>query len=533
MTDTLGNSADARPTWKQHLSGIQWRWVLLTGVATPIVATGLVMLMITAYAARMSIAGSVDDTQVERFIVLTVPWLAPLIGIMITVGAASWTAHRAGSKPVLHGALVGLVVAIAGQAVGLVFSTGPNLLDLLSSLLVIGAGCMGGRLTRAALAQQEILYQISQAIGTASDPQAIVIAIGEHLDEPNVSHVALWQVVAQDRDKASIEIALSNTWSPQGVQSWPPGLRLDTDQVPSLAQLWQETPVLVRAREFTPPERAIWERLDVASVILLPLITSDGAWTGVLMIASRFASGVSRSKAHAYQTLGTQAALALENMRLVEQVRQAAVLEERQRLAREIHDTLAQGFTSIVMHLEAAEQGLPDEPETIQRHLDEARHTARDGLEQARRLVWALRPAHLERASLPEALARVAARWSEGTGIEAHVTTTGSVSPLPPEIEVTLLRALQEALTNIRKHAQASRVAVTLSYMDDLVVLDVQDDGTGFDPTQTPSAAQPVDGFGLTAMHERVQQMGGSLLVESAPGEGTTLAIEIPTSRRT
>jgi signal transduction histidine kinase len=208
------------------------------------------------------------------------------------------------------------------------------------------------------------------------------------------------------------------------------------------------------------------------------------------------------------------------------------VLEERQRLAREIHDTLAQGFTSIVMHLEAAEQGLPDEPETVQRHLDEARRTARDGLEQARRLVWALRPAHLERASLPEALARVAARWSEGAGKEAHVTTTGSVSPLPPEIEVTLLRALQEALTNVRKHAQANRVTVTLSYMSDLVVLDVQDDGAGFEPTQTPSAAQPVDGFGLTAMRERVQQLGGALLVESAPGEGTTLVIEIPTSRR-
>ena len=105
--------------------------------------------------------------------------------------------------------------------------------------------------------------------------------------------------------------------------------------------------------------------------------------------------------------------------------------------------------------------------------------------------------------------------------------------PLPPEIEVTLLRALQEALSNVRKHAQASQVAVTLSYIDDLVVLDVQDDGTGFELTQTPSAAQPVDGFGLTAMRERVEHLGGTLLVESAPGEGTTLVIEIPTSRRT
>ena len=101
-----------------------------------------------------------------------------------------------------------------------------------------------------------------------------------------------------------------------------------------------------------------------------------------------------------------------------------------------------------------------------------------------------------------------------------------------PEIDVTLLRALQEALTNVRKHAQADQVTVTLSYMDDLVVLDVQDDGAGFEQTQVPSTAQSAGGFGLTAMRERVQQLGGSLLVESAPGEGTTLAIEIPTSRR-
>jgi signal transduction histidine kinase len=530
MTDTPGNRTLVASRLKEQLSGIQWRWVLLAGVVTPIVATGLVMLLISAYAARLTLAGSVDDVQIERFVVLTTPWLAPLIGILLTVGAASWAARRAVSKPVLHGTLVGLFVAIAGQAVGLVFSAGPNLMDLLSSLLVIGAGWAGGRLTQAALAQQETLYQVSQAIGTVDNPQAMVDTIGEHLAEPSVSQIALWQVTAQD--KASIEVALSNAWSPQGAPAWSPGLCLDAAQVPSLTRLRQETPLLVRAREAAPSERAVWEDLDVGSAILLPLITPDGTWTGVLMIASRSAHSASRGKARAYQTLSTQVVLALENMRLVEQVRQTAVLEERQRLAREIHDTLAQGFTSIVMHLEAAEQGLPGEPETIQRHLDEARRTARDSLEQARRLVWALRPAHLERASLPEALARVAARWSEGLGVEAHVTTTGTGTPLPPEIEVTLLRALQEALTNVSKHAQASQVTVTLSYMDDLVALDVQDNGTGFEPTQAQSATQPVDGFGLTAMRERVEQLGGTLRVESAPGEGTTLAIEIPTSRR-
>ena len=103
MIDTLDDRSGVAPTLKERLSSIQWRWVLLAGVVTPIVATGLVMLTITAYAARQGIAGSVDDAQIERFVVWTTPWLAPLIGVMITVGTASWAARRAGSKPVLHG----------------------------------------------------------------------------------------------------------------------------------------------------------------------------------------------------------------------------------------------------------------------------------------------------------------------------------------------------------------------------------------------------------------------------------------------
>ncbi|MCS6843951.1 MAG: sensor histidine kinase [Caldilineales bacterium] len=128
----------------------------------------------------------------------------------------------------------------------------------------------------------------------------------------------------------------------------------------------------------------------------------------------------------------------------------------------------------------------------------------------------------LEGASLPEALRRVAARWAQETGIPAVVAVTGEPVPLHPEAEVTLLRAVQEALANVCKHAQARRVSVTLSYMEDQVTLDVQDDGVGFDP----SAA--TEGFGLAAMRQRVEQLGGSVAVESAPGHGTTVAVMLP-----
>ncbi|MCA9950804.1 MAG: sensor histidine kinase [Anaerolineales bacterium] len=205
--------------------------------------------------------------------------------------------------------------------------------------------------------------------------------------------------------------------------------------------------------------------------------------------------------------------------------RREGMLAERQRLAREIHDTLAQGFTSIVMHLEAAEQALPQDEATVQKHLNQARKTARISLEQARRVVADLRPDLLEQQSLPEALARAAARWSEESGVACTLTTTGTAVSLHPDIEITLLRATQEALNNIRKHAQAHAVTITLSYMGDILILDVQDDGIGIN-NATPTA--PSGGFGLKGMRERVQQCGGELLIESEPDEGTTLVVSIP-----
>jgi signal transduction histidine kinase len=205
--------------------------------------------------------------------------------------------------------------------------------------------------------------------------------------------------------------------------------------------------------------------------------------------------------------------------------RRAGVLEERQRLAREIHDTLAQGFTSIVMHLEAAEGALPDDLDTLQKHLDRARSTARTNLKQARRVVENLRPEVLEEFSLPDAIERTAARWREETGITLTTTITGTPIALHRDIEKTLLRAVQESLNNILRHAQASAVQLTLSYMEDVVMLDVQDNGAGFDEK---GPAPTEGGYGLQAMRERAELCGGSVTVESDPGEGTTVVVSIP-----
>jgi signal transduction histidine kinase len=203
------------------------------------------------------------------------------------------------------------------------------------------------------------------------------------------------------------------------------------------------------------------------------------------------------------------------------------VLAERQRLAQEIHDTLAQGFTSIVMHLEAAEQALPDDLDTLQRHLDQARGIARTSLDQARRVVQDLRPDLLEQQSLPDAIERTAVRWSEETGIPLTTNTTGEPITLHPDIEVTLLRATQEALNNVRKYAQATTVQLTLSYMPDVVILDVQDNGVGLNGAE-PSPLS--GGYGLQAMRQRAEHLGGSVTLESESAEGTTVVVTIPLS---
>ncbi len=164
---------------------------------------------------------------------------------------------------------------------------------------------------------------------------------------------------------------------------------------------------------------------------------------------------------------------------LLSQAREAGVLEERQRMAREIHDTLAQGMTGIITQLEAVRQSGPGAAR--ERRIDIAAQLARDSLSEARRSVQALRPEALAtNPRLPDALGEVAGQWSAVNGVAAVVTTTGDPVGLHAEIEVTLLRVRQEALANVAKDAAASRVGITLSYMADVVTLDVRDDGAGF-----------------------------------------------------
>jgi signal transduction histidine kinase len=210
--------------------------------------------------------------------------------------------------------------------------------------------------------------------------------------------------------------------------------------------------------------------------------------------------------------------------------RQAGIMQERQRLAREIHDTFTQALSSSVMQIEAMDATLSTDDTKGRQTLELVRRIARENLAEARRLLWALQPEVLERASLPEMLLSLAEHWTEESGVRVRVTITGQATSLRPEMEVTLLRATQEALANIRKHAQANSVVLTLSYMEDIVALDIQDDGIGFDPhgLPAPSLGETSGGFGLKALRERIEQLEGTFTLESTPDEGTTIAVALP-----
>jgi signal transduction histidine kinase len=212
--------------------------------------------------------------------------------------------------------------------------------------------------------------------------------------------------------------------------------------------------------------------------------------------------------------------------------RQAGILGERQRIAGDIHDTLTQGLASIVMLLEAAQAAYQAGQPEAGRRIEEAARTAREGLQDVRRLVWDLRPEALERGTLEEALARLTAQLEEQTGMAAQMVVTGEAGAIAPQVEVTLLRVAQEALANVRRHAHAREVTITLSYMEDEVALDVQDDGRGFHPAMLIGAS-PGGGLGLTAMRERVESLGGTLTVESTPGEGATVVAQLPSQMPT
>ncbi|MCX6896400.1 MAG: sensor histidine kinase [Verrucomicrobia bacterium] len=204
----------------------------------------------------------------------------------------------------------------------------------------------------------------------------------------------------------------------------------------------------------------------------------------------------------------------------------AAILKERNRMAREIHDTLAQDLSGISAQLEVARKKLPAGSEAAQSHLDLAHATARSSLQEARRSIWNMRSQVLEGRSLGAALSELLEHEARAAGISPEAVITGKVRRLPAAVENDLLRIGQEAIHNAIRHAKPTTVTLELEFAAKAVSLSVRDDGCGFDPNDTSFTGKTR--FGLKGMRERAQQTGGRLTVRSAPGQGTEISLEIP-----
>lgn len=253
---------------------------------------------------------------------------------------------------------------------------------------------------------------------------------------------------------------------------------------------------------------------------VLGALTAVGVWSANAAIVAE-----SRQRALLVAEL-TQARDEAESLAadLAVAQREAGAQAERARLARDIHDTLAQGFSSIVLLARAAGSASTD-PAQLPSLIAQIEHTAADNLDEARRVVRDLAPSGLHETPLPAALGRLLAQLQTQTGIETDLHVEGPVDHLPMALEVALLRLAQGALANVRLHSHARRCVLTLERDAMSIGLDIVDDGVGFDVAAAPTSA---GGFGLRAMRERVAELGGRIDVESDPGDGCAVAIRIP-----
>jgi two-component system NarL family sensor kinase len=248
---------------------------------------------------------------------------------------------------------------------------------------------------------------------------------------------------------------------------------------------------------------------------------AHGRKLGVLNVASTDWRQLSADDLKLLYTVGDMLGIAVERARLFDKSAQLGAAEERNRLAREIHDTLAQGLTAVSLQLESADALLEADakPDRIRRVVQHALDLTRANLEEARRSVMDLRAAPLEGRTMVEALLVLV----EQMAVPVDFLVAGGNRPLPPGVESGIYRIAQEALTNIDRHAQATQITVNLSMTPDAVTLIVSDDGRGFDTDQVPP-----NRFGLVGLNERVRLLNGRFQLESGPGQGTRLEVEIP-----
>lgn len=285
----------------------------------------------------------------------------------------------------------------------------------------------------------------------------------------------------------------------------------------------------------------VFSALVLAVVVVAPILhqnTTTYANVFGPLIGGIFAFGISRGYLQLLRDAAERELLVASLTRAQQEMaelqdelalaqRQSGAITERTRISRDIHDTVAQSLSSIRL-LSHAEASRTDDPSAI-RTLNQVETLASDSLADVRRIVAALVPAELENGALPAALQRMLDRSHAETGVQTDLRVDDSLPLLPTEVEVALLRTAQSALANVRLHARASRVVMSLIDADDSVRLDIIDDGNGFDVAAwEQTAGSETSSYGLRFMRARLRELGGGLDIESSPGAGTAISAHLP-----
>jgi signal transduction histidine kinase len=380
---------------------------------------------------------------------------------------------------------------------------------------------------KLARGQTEALTRVLDALARESDPERIV----EHVLQTVISQLDAHSDSVWLRNETTglmvfefmLEDGKFKTKNDRVIAAVSPSLPVQARPE------WQEIfrtgrPIVLEdIREMADfPWRARLLAQGIVTILVVPMIIAGKA-EGVIGVRFTQKRTMRAEELDLAQALANQAMLAIQLARLSTKSRQSAIVEERNRMARDIHDTLAQGFTGVILHVEAAEEAMSRKRrEAVIGHLHGAGEIARDGLREARRSVRALRPLALEDKKLAQALEELIMKLTVGTAVQATFTLQGEPRKLPPESETNFLRIGQEALTNAIRHARPGKIDVLLAFGECEVRLTMCDNGCGFEPDSKSS------GFGLQGMAERAESMGGQFSIQSANGKGTIISVAIP-----
>lgn len=277
-------------------------------------------------------------------------------------------------------------------------------------------------------------------------------------------------------------------------------------------------------------DKGIVAKFHIKSLLAVPFVSRDRVLGMAMVTAYQDFHQFSPDTVELADGIANSVAMAIENARLYERTHDLAVMEERNRLAREIHDTIAQGLTGIVLQLEAADYLMEGNPDRARMRIHKATELARSSLQEARRSVWNLRPTPLEEKRLADAMRQEIDLLVQEAGLRATFEVSGDPAGLSGETENGLYRIVQEALNNVRKHARASEIQLILCIHENEIEIRIRDDGVGFDPEASRPAGAG-GGFGLLGLQERARLLGGSAQVKSSPGIGTLVEVRVPIRR--